>query len=40
MNLLTILLQAQPAGVNQWSGILMMDIIVAIFFFFMIRPEE
>ena len=40
MNLLTILLQAQPAGGNQWSGILMMVIIVAIFYFFMIRPQQ
>ena len=40
MNLLTILLQAQPAGGNQWSGILMMVIIVAIFYFCMIRPQQ
>ena len=40
MNLLTILLQAQPAGGNQWSGILMMVIIVAIFYFFLIRPQQ
>ena len=40
MNLLTILLQAQPAGGNQWSGILMMVIIVAIFYFFMLRPQQ
>ena len=40
MNLLTILLQAQPAGGNQWSGILMMVIIVALFYFFMIRPQQ
>jgi preprotein translocase subunit YajC len=40
MNLLTILLQAQPTGGNQWSGILMMVIIVAIFYFFMIRPQQ
>ena len=40
MNLLTILLQAQPAGGSQWSGILMMVIIVAIFYFFMIRPQQ
>ena len=33
MNLLSILLQA-PAGGSQWSGILMMVVIVAIFYFF------
>lgn len=32
MNLLSILLQA-PAGGSQWSGILMMVVIVAIFIF-------
>ena len=36
MNLLSILLQT-PAGGSQWSGILM---IVAIFYFFMIRPQQ
>ncbi|MBE6300905.1 MAG: preprotein translocase subunit YajC [Parabacteroides distasonis] len=40
MNLLSILLQTQPAGGSQWSGILMMVIIVAIFYFFMIRPQQ
>ena len=40
MNLLSILLQAQPAAGNQWSGIVMMVLIVAIFYFFMIRPQQ
>ena len=39
MNLLSILLQT-PAGGSQWSGILMMVVIVAIFYFFMIRPQR
>lgn len=40
--LLTILLQAAPAtgGMgSQWSSIIMMVAIVAIFYFFMIRPQ-
>ena len=39
MNLLSILLQT-PAGGSQWSGILMMVVIGAIFYFFMIRPQQ
>ena len=40
MNLLTILLQVAAEGGSQWSGILMMIAIVAIFYFFMIRPQQ
>ena len=39
MNALNILLQA-AAGGNQWSGILMMVVIVSIFYFCMIRPQQ
>ncbi len=39
MNLLSILIQA-PAEGSQWSGILMMVVIVDIFYFFMIRPQQ
>ena len=41
MNLLNIFLQA-PAGTGggQWSGILMMVAIIAIFYLFMIRPQQ
>ena len=40
MNLLSILLQANAAEQSQWSGIIMMIVIVAIFYFFMIRPHQ
>ena len=46
MNLLSILLLAgSPGGEGgqgggQWSGIFMMVAIVAIFYFFMIRPQQ
>lgn len=42
MNLLSILLQAAPAtgGANPWSGLLMMVVIIAIFYFLMIRPQQ
>lgn len=39
MNLLTIILQA-AAGQSQWSGIIMIVAMVAIFYFFMIRPQQ
>lgn len=40
MNLLTIILQAPAAGQSQWSGIIMIVAMVAIFYFFMIRPQQ
>jgi preprotein translocase subunit YajC len=40
MSLLSILLQADAAGGSQWSGLIMMVLIVAIFYFFMIRPQQ
>ena len=39
MNLLSILLQTAADG-SQWSGIVMMVVIVATFCFFMIRPQQ
>ncbi|MCP9611844.1 preprotein translocase subunit YajC [Coprobacter tertius] len=42
MTLLTVLLDAAPAGAQQsspWSSIIMMVALVAIFYFFMIRPQ-
>lgn len=38
MTLLTILLQQQGQG-SGWSSIIMMVALVAIFYFFMIRPQ-
>jgi preprotein translocase subunit YajC len=44
MNLLNILLMAQPAGGQQqgspYSGIVMMVLLVAVFYFFFIRPQQ
>ena len=43
MNLLSILLQAAPAGAtgaNNYTGILMMVGIFVVFYFFMIRPQQ
>lgn len=40
MNLLTIFLQAAAGGQSQWSGIIMIVAMVAIFYFFMIRPQQ
>ncbi len=44
MNLMSILLQApagqQPGGLGAYSGIFMMVLIFAVFYFFMIRPQS
>jgi len=41
MNLLNLLLQvAEEPGKPSWSPILMMVLIFAIFYFFMIRPQQ
>jgi preprotein translocase subunit YajC len=40
MNLLGILLQTPAAGGSQWTGILVMVAVIAIFYFFMIRPQQ
>ncbi|MDR0795169.1 MAG: preprotein translocase subunit YajC [Tannerella sp.] len=44
MNLLTILLQTPPAqpqsGMGQYSSILMIVAMIAIFYFLMIRPQQ
>jgi preprotein translocase subunit YajC len=42
MNLLSVLLQAAPAGggMGSYSGILMMVLIFVVFYFFMIRPQS
>lgn len=39
MSLLTVILQA-ASGSSQWSGIIMIVAMVAIFYFFMIRPQQ
>ena len=39
MNLQTILLQAEAAGAGGYSTIIMMVLIFAVFYFFMIRPQ-
>lgn len=36
----TILLQTQTASGNSWSGILMIVAMIAIFYLFMIRPQQ
>ena len=38
----TILLQAQTqgAGGSMWSNILMFDILIVVFYFFLIRPQS
>ena len=40
MTLTTILLQAGANGSNGWMSIIMMVALVAIFYFFMIRPQS
>jgi preprotein translocase subunit YajC len=40
MNLLTILLQAPTGGGSGYQGIIMIVAIIAIFYFFMIRPQQ
>lgn len=40
MILNTILLQAQAAGGSSWSFIVMMVLIFAVMWFFMIRPQQ
>lgn len=41
MSLLNVILQAPTAGgPSQWSGIVMIVAIVAIFYFLMIRPQQ
>lgn len=39
MNLLSVMLQAGGAQGSGLSGILMMVLIIAVFYFFMIRPQ-
>ena len=39
MTLSTILLQAQAQG-SGWTSIIMMVALIAIFYFFMIRPQQ
>ncbi len=42
MSMLLILLDgaAAPAGQSQWSGIIMIVALIAIFYFMMIRPQQ
>ena len=41
MNLLNIMLMAPSGGEeNQWSGIVMMVLIIGVFYFFFIRPQQ
>lgn len=35
-----IMLQAQPGGGSNWTGMLMIVAMIAIFYFFMIRPQS
>lgn len=40
MTLLSVMLQAAPAGgAGGYQGIIMMVLIIAVFYFFMIRPQ-
>ncbi|MFT4072831.1 MAG: preprotein translocase subunit YajC [Dysgonamonadaceae bacterium] len=39
MSLLNVLLQAQ-GGQSMWSSVIMIVAIIAIFYFFMIRPQQ
>ena len=40
MTLTTILLQAQAGQGSGWTSIIMMVALIAIFYFFMIRPQQ
>jgi preprotein translocase, YajC subunit len=40
MNLLAIFLQAPAGQASPWSGIVMIVAMIAIFYFFMIRPQQ
>ncbi len=40
MTLTTILLQAQASQGSGWTSIIMMVALIAIFYFFMIRPQQ
>lgn len=40
MNTIFLQAQAQPGGFAQYSGILMMVVLFAIVYFFMIRPQN
>ena len=40
MTISSILLQAATSGTQQWSSILMMVAIFAIFYFLLIRPQQ
>jgi preprotein translocase subunit YajC len=39
MTLLSVLLQAAPSPGGGYQGIIMMVLIIAVFYFFMIRPQ-
>lgn len=42
MNVLNVLLMAQPQGgeQNPYSGFIMMGLLIAVFYFFFIRPQQ
>ena len=40
MTPLTVLLQAQPQKGADWSFFLMMGLLMVVFYFFMIRPQQ
>lgn len=40
MTLLSILLQAKSGGADMWSNITMIGLILLVFYFFMIRPQQ
>ena len=39
MYLLNFVMQGAAAPQSQWSGLLMMGLVVVVFYFFMIRPQ-
>ncbi len=40
MNTLNFILLQAPSGGNGWSGMLMIVAMIAVFYFFMIRPQQ
>ncbi len=36
----SILCETQSTGANNWSGIIMIVVLIAIFYFMMIRPQQ
>ncbi|WP_210489919.1 preprotein translocase subunit YajC [Rufibacter aurantiacus] len=38
--MLTVLLQASPGGANLYSNFLFIGLIILVFYFFMVRPQQ